>query len=283
MNRVVHFAIPGDLESQTGGYAYARHLIEQLPQHGWTAEVIALDDSFPNPTADAIDAAKSPLVALQANQPLIIDGLAYGAFPAKLTNAIIAPILALVHHPLALETGLAPEAADGHRAREQAALAAARGVVATSAHTAEVLVGEYGVKPASLTVAQPGITQRAANQPVGDEPLILSVGTVTRRKAPDHLIEALNQLTDLPWRAVWCGDTGSDPVFFQAVQQQLEQAGIAERVSFSGIASPDELAQLYQQAYLFALPARYEGFGMAMADAVCCGLPVVGYDAGAVS
>ncbi|MBV6633741.1 MAG: glycosyltransferase family 4 protein [Alphaproteobacteria bacterium] len=278
----VYVAIPGDLNSQTGGYAYARHLLDQLPGAGWVPEVIALDGSFPTPSDTALAATQAKLSSLPGDVPLIVDGLAYGAFPKALTDAIVAPIIALVHHPLALETGLSTESVARHREQERVALSAAEAVIATSPHTASILETDYGVDAGVITVAEPGIPALPRNRPDGELPLILAVGTVTRRKAVDHLIAALSPLKDRAWQVVWCGDTARDPNYFAEVQAQLSEAGLDDRFSFGGIMDADALADLYQRAYLFALPARYEGFGMAFAEAVRCGLPVIGYRAGAV-
>ena len=71
-------------------------------------------------------------------------------------RALPSPVVGLCHHPLALETGLAPGMAERLRRSERAALAACRHVVTTSAVTAATLAAEYGVAPGRLTVAPPG-------------------------------------------------------------------------------------------------------------------------------
>ena len=76
----------------------------------------------------------------------MLDGLAFGALPdvaAELASRN--PLLALVHHPLALEWGLSADQADVLRRSEQAALAAAREVVVTSPATAKLVAADYGV------------------------------------------------------------------------------------------------------------------------------------------
>jgi len=85
------------------------------------------------------------LAAVAPGSVLVVDGLAYGALDPSDVARIAAPIVALVHHPLALETGLGPDAAAGLRRSEIANLALARSVIVTSQHTAAVLVQDYGV------------------------------------------------------------------------------------------------------------------------------------------
>ena len=90
-------------------------------------------------------------------QCLMVDGLALGVLPG-LGEALRgrSPLVGLVHHPLALETGLSPARARALRDSERVALSAARVVVATSRTTAEMLVADYAVAASRLVVAPPG-------------------------------------------------------------------------------------------------------------------------------
>ena len=139
MVRDVFFAVPGDLAAPTGGYSYDRRIIAELPALSWRAEVINLGDGFPYPTVDTRAMACARLSALAPDRPVVIDGLAFGVLPDA-AEALRAShrLVALVHHPLALESGLGASEFASLRASERSALACARRVVATSATVAGV-------------------------------------------------------------------------------------------------------------------------------------------------
>ncbi len=93
----------------------------------------------------------------------MIDGLAFGVLPdAAETLRDSHSLVALVHHPLALESGLSAREAAALRASERAALACARHVIATSAATARLLASDYGVPSERLSVVEPGTDPVAA-------------------------------------------------------------------------------------------------------------------------
>jgi hypothetical protein len=103
------FAIPGDIETPTGGYVYDRQVIAALPSCGVEIRHLALPGGFPFPTPEALEETGRLLAAVPAEEALIIDGLALGVLPPSLLEKIAAPIIALHHHPLGLETGLTSE------------------------------------------------------------------------------------------------------------------------------------------------------------------------------
>ncbi|MEV8468604.1 glycosyltransferase family 4 protein [Fluviibacterium sp. DFM31] len=196
--------------------------------------------------------------------------------------AVAAPLVALVHHPLALETGLAPEVAAALVARERDNLALARHILVPSPHTARVLMADYGVPEAKLTVVEPGVI-RSAQTAVSkaEPPLILSVGLQAARKGHDVLLRALARLTDLDWQAVIVGRAHEAPVA-RALVQLRGDLGVTDRVRLAGLLSDDEVQDLYRAARVFALATRYEGYGMVFAEALVHGLPIVSCRVGAV-
>jgi glycosyltransferase involved in cell wall biosynthesis len=278
------FAIPGDLDTPTGGYAYDRRMIAELRELGWRPEVLGLGDGFPRPNALTKAAATAHLTDVPKGRPIVIDGLAFGVLPeAAQALRETHPLIALVHHPLALETGVAPDDAALLRESEQAALACTRGVIVTSPATARTLAREFDVPAARITVAEPGtdrvaLVQRKQTGAVA----LLAVGAVVPRKGYDVLIAALAALIDLPWRLTIVGDCGRDLPTVARLKADIEHHRLGPRVAIEDAVSDERLASLYAASDLFALASHYEGFGMAYAEAIAHGLPVIGTTGGAI-
>jgi glycosyltransferase involved in cell wall biosynthesis len=280
----VVFAVPGDLGTPTGGYTYDRRIVAELPALGWQPDVINLGEGFPCPTAHTRARACARLSVLPHGRPLVIDGLAFGALPDAAEGLRARhPLVALVHHPLALESGLGAAESAALRASERAALACARHVVATSAKVARLLMDDYGVAPDGMSVVQPG-TDRVPPRPRNENSVVrlLAVGSLIPRKGYDVLVAALARLTHLPWRLTVVGDCGRSQQTARQVRADIARFALADRIAVLGTVGAGELAPLYASADLFVLPSRFEGYGMAYAEALAHGVPVVGTTAGAI-
>jgi len=280
----IAFAVPGDLAALTGGYGYARRVIAAWRADGIAVDAIPLPGSFPNPSAHDLDAACTSLAAVPVDTPLLVDGLAYGALPAVRVRALNRPVLALVHHPLADETGLSDVQRRTAHEQERAALAAAAHVCVSSPSTGRQLTGDYGVDVARVTVAEPGTdpAPRAMGAAVGADPVLLTVGTLTRRKGHDVLVQALDRIRDLPWHSEWIGSTDRDPAWARHVQDLIREADLGVRVGLRGSVDDDALAYAYGRADVFVLATHFEGYGMVFTEALARGLPIVASGKGAV-
>jgi len=102
------------------------------------------------------------------------------------------------------------------------------------------------------------------------------------RKGYDVLVAALAQLADLEWHLTIAGDRTRSPDTACALDADIARHGLRERITFAGAVAPDRLGQLYGAADLFVLPSRFEGYGMAYAEAIAHGVPVIATRAGAV-
>jgi glycosyltransferase involved in cell wall biosynthesis len=281
--RRLAFAVPGDLATPTGGYGYDRRMIAELQKLGWQVDVVGLGDGFPRPSAAQKRFAGDALAGVVGAHPVVIDGLALGVLP-EAAAAVCArrPLVALVHHPLALETGLSAADANAMRDSERAALSAANAVIVTSAPTARLLAKDYGVPERLITVARPGTERGSAERADHDGTVrLLSVGALVHRKGYDVLIAALATLANLPWRLTIAGDRTRNPAVAARLEADIARQRLDDRVQVLGAVSEQRLNALYDDVDLFVLASRFEGYGMAYAEALAHGLPVIGTTGGA--
>jgi hypothetical protein len=275
------FAIPGDIDQKTGGYIYEKTLLHTLRDQGRRVDHLQLPGSFPLPPPADMAAAVAQLAAVPADTPVILDGLVCGGIDTAGLATVRAPLVAMIHHPVGLETGLPPATAAMLLAREAANLALAAKVVVPSPHTRRILVADFGVPSEKIRIALPGFAEPDPVRTPLDPPLILSVGLIAARKGHDVLIDALGAITDLPWQAQIVGGTHDHDVL-RALTLKADGSGLYGRLRFRGRMEAGELAVLYRQASVFALATRYEGYGMVFGEALVHGLPIVTCAAGAV-
>ena len=121
-------------------------------------------------------------------------------------------------------------------------------------------------------VVYPGVDERftAIVRRPRARPLALVVGTVERRKNLVRAIETLAEVDGLDLVAV-----GPPTPYLDEVRARIAALGLGERVTLLGYVGRAEIDALYAKATLALVPSRYEGFGYALAEALCAGLPVV--------
>ena len=275
--------LPGDPLTPTGGYEYDRRIVAGLRARGWEVAVHVLDASFPTPTPAARAAARTAFARIPDGATVLVDGLALGALPeVAAAEAQRLNLVALVHHPLAEETGLEPARAEVLKRSEAQALAAVRFVVTTSGTTARGLA-RYGVPPERIAVIEPGTDPAPlAHGSGGPGVALLCVAAVVPRKGHAVLIDALSGLADRDWHLTCVGSLGRSPRTVAALQHQVASLGLAHRVSIRDAVDRATLDACYARADVFVLPTFHEGYGMALAEALARGLPLVSTRAGAV-
>ncbi len=270
------FVIPGDLALPTGGYAYDRRVLAQMPGLGVTMTHLALPGSYPMPTPADLAETQRLVAATAPSDVLLIDGLAYGAMPADLVRSFGRRIVALVHHPLCLEAGVAPARAAELKRLETEALVLAQHIIVTSPTTARTLAADFGVDAGRITVAEPGTDAAPRAKGSDGNPMrLLSVGSIVPRKGFDLLVEALVPLKALPWQLDIAGALDRSPETVAALRAQIEREGFAGRITLLGAVDDARLAALYDAADIFVLASHYEGFGMVLTEAMARGLAIV--------
>ena len=184
----------------------------------------------------------------------------------------------LVHHPSALEPGTPEDERAALKALERKFLPGFHRVIAASAPIAERLAHEFCVNPAQITVVTPGTDPQPGRQfdptePDGGRCTLLSLGTLVPRKGHDILIQALASLRDLDWRLILAG-APRDPAYHKKLIDLVNDLDLADRISLRPALSGEALEAVWHEADIFVLATRFEGYGMAIAEALARGLPV---------
>jgi glycosyltransferase involved in cell wall biosynthesis len=161
-------------------------------------------------------------------------------------------------------------------------------VLADSAHTRSDIVSLFGAPPDKVQVLYSGVHPRFCPEPepgereqlrdrynIGDQPYVLSVGTIQPRKNYVRLIQVFAHLQTCTLRVanlqLLIG--GGRGWLYQDIFAEAEKHG--DRVRLLGFVDDADLPALYRNAALFAFPSLYEGFGLPVLEAMACGAPVV--------
>ena len=268
----VAFLVPGPLGTISGGYGYDRRVIAGLRAEGHTVDAIELTGRHPLPDEAAIAAARAAWAALAPDAVPVIDGLGLPAFENVLDPA---RAVGLIHHPVSLETGLPADERQKLDAIERRMFSTFAQIIVTSEPTRDELTKSFTVPAERVAVVVPG-TDPAPRSPGSGGPTcrILSVGTLQPRKGHDVLIRCLAKLYDLDWHLTIAGG-GRDTACTDALHALVAALNVGHRVTFAGEVVGDALDVLWQRADLFALATHYEGYGMAIAEALSRGIPAV--------
>jgi glycosyltransferase involved in cell wall biosynthesis len=266
----IGFVVRGRLDQLTGGYLFDRRLVDGLRANGQKVRVLELP-------ATGFDALPDGAAA-------VVDGLALTEF-----DRIVAAelprlrLVAFVHHPLALETGLAPVEAMRLAAIEAALLPRFRGIICPSRTTARALRA-YGVSPDRIAIVAPGTApaRRYWRRRRSRVRALLCVASVIPRKGHAVLIAALARLRDLDWKLLCVGSLERDPATVREVRAMVSAFGLGARVTLAGEWAPHLVARAYRAADAFVLPSYYEGYGMVCTEALAHGLPLITTKAGAI-
>ncbi|NEO31576.1 MAG: glycosyltransferase [Symploca sp. SIO3C6] len=167
---------------------------------------------------------------------------------------------------------------------EKPNLAGAAGIHFTSVQEAKIserfgtqasdVVIPLGVKP--IAKQSKGLA-RSKWTIAEDLPLVLFMSRIDPKKGLNLLIPALEKLleSNRDFHFVLAGTNPQDPDYELQIQKQLKSSSLAGRTTIAGFVTGDLKEALLQDADLFVLPSYYENFGIAVAEAMVAGTPVV--------
>ncbi|MFC5996548.1 glycosyltransferase family 4 protein [Pseudonocardia hispaniensis] len=285
--RSVHVVVPADIDdaaAPSGGNVYDRRICDSLSATGWSVREIAVAGTWPRPGPAARAVLARALHAVPDGAIVLLDGLVACGVPDVLVpRAGRLRLVVLVHLPLGDEAGLGPGPAAELTALERETLHAARAVVATSPWVARRIVTRHGL--ARVHVATPGTDPAPLAPGTDGASRLLCVGSVTRTKGQDLLVEALAALTGEPEVSFSCdlvGPMHRDPAHADAVRSAIERHRLGGRIRLTGPRTGARLDALYAAADLLVLPSRVEAYGMVVTEALARGIPVLAAEVGGV-
>jgi mannosylfructose-phosphate synthase len=165
-------------------------------------------------------------------------------------------------------------------------------IIATSDAQMELLKTEYDLTDRHLTVIPPGIDENRftpvmsmKRQKIREElgikdPTIYTVGRMAANKGYDLLIQALPTVRKLVPNAqlvLAAGgeDSQTDREKEEELQKVAREVGVFDAINWAQYIPDDAMSNYYRAADVFALPSRYEPFGMTAVEAMACGTPTV--------
>ncbi len=241
----VTFFVPGCFPSTAGAIVYDTHLAAHLRALGHEVTVV------------------------------IIDGFCLYAFAPLAASLRDAGAIALVHHPMSLEPQLPPPERDAFALIERQLLPCLPRIVVPSESTRASMISTLSLSPEALTVVTPGIPDAGRSVGSGGPTCrLLAVGSLIPRKGHDTVLRALAGLPDLDWHLTVCGDDTLDPAHAAELRALVDTLGLVDRVTWPGACAPEAMETLWRTADIFISGSRFEGYGMAVAEAIRRGLPL---------
>ena len=164
-------------------------------------------------------------------------------------------------------------------------------VIATSEQQVELIVEQYRLPQDHITMIPPGIDENRfttvmpdriagarARLDIGPDDVYV-VGRAAENKGYDLIIEALPHLRGLQPKARLVlaagANSASDRTLIDEWKRIASEKGVADAISWRGYVEDEDLADYYRAPGVFAMPSRYEPFGMTAVEAMACGTPTV--------
>ena len=282
----VGLLIYGSLDIVSGGFIYDRNLVRYLREAGDRVDVISLPwRRYGLSWLDNVNEGLRRRLTDAAFDVLLEDELVHPScfwLNQRLRPGQDCPVIAIVHHLRCRERHPAL-LRRLYRRVEKRYLATVDGCICVSRTTAKD-VEDLAGRTRPLVVASPGrdglpgAVSRAEIRARATAPgpfNLIFVANLIPRKELHTLLAALASLPRDDWRLAVAGSLEMDAAYVDVIRRQIQDAGLAPRVSLLGALSARELAARCAASHLLAVPSSYEGFGIVYLEGMQFGLPAI--------
>lgn len=166
--------------------------------------------------------------------------------------------------------------------------------IATGSAVAEMLVDRWGVQRHKVTIVDPWVDldhirpqgrpsrPDAPDRPVPRPPVILSTGSMTRRKGPDRFVDLMTLLSSHPSHpvGVWLGGSDTGAVY-RETQDDIRRAASSATIRL--VTELDTVAEFVRSADIAVSTAIEDPFAVVFLEAAAAGVPYVGFSSGGLA
>ncbi len=265
LNKTYYFLYPGNINTKTGGYIYAKNILQRAKAINFNLKAIKLSENYPFQKNNDIKTLKNILDKLSDDSVLVFDGLIYETIDKIIGDLKRFKIIALIHHPLYLE--FKNKLSKYFFKQAMQLYPKANKIIVTSNETKNLITQKFKINKQKIQIVEPGIEKLKKIKFKKDKNInLLSVGSIIERKNYQYLIKELRFIDNVKLKIV--GDTTRENKYYNKLQNIISNYGLEEKISFYSNISTKLLSELYSQCDFYISVSRYEGFGMSLANAL---------------
>jgi len=215
---------------------------------------------------------------------LLLDSLFFrqAEWALRVIRRRTAPVSLLIHFLPSLDPTLPPEMARRMEEKEASCILSSRSLITTSTYMQRKIRELHG-KSIRIGVVRPGLSAgpgegririRNLKRQTGSL-VLLTVSNWTPAKNHRFLLNVLKAVENRPWRWKIFGAGSGDGRLEEVFLHNARQLGLQDRIYLGPGLTPVQIRQEMQDADVFLLPSIFESYGMAAAEALCEGLPLI--------
>lgn len=273
-----------DLQRITGGILYDYMIGKRFETEGWTVKYFDME-SLPGFAKKFKYPATPRLRRASCGYDILVTDLGNSTLTMGLLEEFrnSGKLSVMICHHFRQHLEKTPIRRLLYRISEERVVRTANLLVANSSHTFRKLEA-MGRDSDDIVLARPGLSVPVVESPsIRREPTeILTVCGIEQRKGVLEMVKALKESGLEGVNLTVAGELHDDSEYLGTVRTEVSNLGLNSRVRFTGKLDHMSLLQEYRSADVFMMLSYWEGYGMAIAEAMAFGLPVISTTAGAI-